>query len=136
MEGNKNSDCFKLYVADTGLFCAMLGFDTYKEILGGNLGIYKGAIYENIIAEALTKNGISLYYFSKSSGLEIDFVTKANHEIVPLEVKAKNGNSKSLKELLNNKVYSVSKAIKLVDGNIGEMNNVFTIPLYMCFLIK
>ena len=114
----------------------MLGFDTYKEILNGNLGIYKGAIYENVIAETLAKNGINLYYFSKSSGFEIDFITKMNHEIIPLEVKAKNGNSKSLKELLKNKDHSINKAIKLVNGNIGEMNNIYTIPLYMCFLIK
>lgn len=114
----------------------MLGFDAYKEILDGNLGIYKGAIYENVIAETLAKNGINLYYFSKSSGFEIDFITKMDHEIMPLEVKAKNGNSKSLKELLKNKDYSINKAIKLVNGNIGEMNNIYTIPLYMCFLIK
>lgn len=136
LEGNKNPDCFKLYVSDAGLFCAMLGFDAYKEILDGNLGIYKGAIYENAIAETLAKNGINLYYFSKSSGFEIDFITKMDHEIVPLEVKGKNGNSKSLKELLKNKDYSINKAIKLVNGNIGEMNNIYTIPLYMCFLIK
>ncbi len=136
LEGNKNPDCFKLYVSDTGLFSAMLGFDTYKEILDGNLGIYKGAIYENIIAESLTKNGVNLYYFSKSSGLELDFVTNINHEIIPLEVKATNGNAKSLKEVLNNKDYSISKAIKLINGNIGEINNIYTIPLYMSFLIK
>lgn len=114
----------------------MLGFDTYKEILDGNLGIYKGAIYENIIAETLTKNGVNLYYFSKSSGLELDFVTNINHEIIPLEVKATNGNAKSLKEVLNNKDYSISKAIKLINGNTGEINNIYTIPLYMSFLIK
>lgn len=136
LEGNKNEDCFKLYITDTGLFMAMLGNDTYNEILNGDMGIYKGAVYENIVAESFIKNGANLYYFSKASGLEIDFITKIKNEIVAIEVKAKNGNTKSLNELLNNEKYMVDRAIKLIDGNIGKTNNIYTIPLYMSFLIE
>ncbi len=136
LEGNKNEDCFKLYIADTGLFIAMLGNETYNEILNGDMGIYKGSVYENIVAESFIKNGQNLYYFSKPSGMEMDFVTKIKDEIVAIEVKPNNGNSKSLKELLKNEKYNVNNAIKLINGNIGFNNNIYTIPLYMSFLIN
>ena len=42
---------------------------------------------------------------------------------------------KSLNELLKNDKYNVSNAIKLINGNIGQNNNIYTIPLYMSFLI-
>ncbi len=115
----------------------MLDRETVGNILNGNLKVYKGAIFENIIAEALTKLGKKLYFYSKSSGLELDFVEIINNELTLVEVKSTNGNSKSLKEALNNKKYNnVSKAVKLIDGNIGYINNIYTIPLYMAFLLK
>ena len=77
-----------------------------------------------------------IYYFSKNSGLEIDFVTNFKNELTLIEVKANNGNAKSLKEVLTNKIkYNVNRAIKLIDGNIGENKNIYTIPLYMAFLL-
>lgn len=60
-----------------------------NEILNKDMGLYKGAIYENIIAESFIKND----------------------------------------------KYNVSNAIKLINGNIGQNNNIYTIPLYMSFLI-
>ena len=83
---------------------AMLDDGTTGEVLLNNLSGYKGAIYENIIADAFTKNQKKLYYFSKDSGLEIDFISKINNDITLIEVKAKNGNTKSSKELLNEAV--------------------------------
>ncbi len=136
LEGNKNAECFKVYVADTGLFSTMLGRDTYNDILNGDLGIYKGAIYENIIADAFVKNDMNLYYFNKANSLEIDFIVKLKNALVPIEVKSRNGNAKSLTTLLKSNKYSIESAIKLVDGNVGIANGIYTIPLYMAFLIK
>ena len=136
LEGNKDEDCFKIYVQDTGLFVAMLEKGTTNNILNGDLKIYKGAIFENIVADALNKLGKKLYYFSKNTGLEIDFISRVNDELTLIEVKASNGNTKSLKEVLENKQkYNVSSAIKLIDGNIGNARNILTIPLYMAFLL-
>ena len=43
-----------------------------------NLGVYKGALYENFAAEALVKQGYGLYYYSKEkSNLKEDFFIKA-----------------------------------------------------------
>ncbi len=136
LEGYRKEDIFKVYVVDSGLFTAMLGQDAYNEILNEDFGIYKGALYENMVAEAQVKNNRSLYYFSKDSGLKIDFISKIGNELFAIESKAKNGTAKSLKTILESKEYSITKGIKLINGNIGEMNNIYTIPLYMAFFLK
>ena len=136
LNGNIEDNQFKLYMQDTGLFIAMLDDDTSANILMGNLGIYKGAIFENIIAEAFCKNGKQLFYFAKAGKFEIDFVTKINGEITLVEVKATNGNAKSLRTVLENyESYLVDRAIKLTKQNIGLSNKVLTIPYYLAFLV-
>ena len=137
LDGNKDEDIFKIYVTDTGLFIAMLEDGSVDDIINGDLKIYKGAIFENIIADAFNKMHKELYYYHKQSGLEIDFVTRYNNELTLIEVKSNNGNAKSLKEILNNKdKYDVSSNFKLADTNIGTTNGINTIPLYMAFLLK
>ena len=137
LEGNKMDNVFKLYMCDSGLFVAMLERGTAGEILSGNLGIYKGAIFENIIADAFTKNDRKLYYFHKDSGLEIDFITKYEGEVTLIEVKSTSGNTKSSKIILENYAnYKVSKCIKLGEYNIGEANGIVTIPYYLAFLLQ
>ena len=137
LEGNSIKDCFKLYTTDIGLLVAMLDYGTQADILRGNLLGYKGAIFENLMADFLCKSGQKLYYFQKESGLELDFLVRYKGECVVLEVKAKSGKAKSLKTVLKNKnVYHVNHAIKLGKYNVGRKEEVFTIPLYMGFLIK
>jgi predicted AAA+ superfamily ATPase len=137
LEGNSIKDCFKLYTTDIGLLVAMLDYGTQADILRGNLLGYKGAIFENLMADFLCKSGQKLYYFQKESGLELDFLVRYKGECVVLEVKAKSGKAKSLKTVLKNKnVYHVNHAIKLGKYNVGREEEVFTIPLYMGFLIK
>lgn len=115
----------------------MLEKGTAGEILSNNLGIYKGAIFENIIADAFTKINRKLYYFHKDSGLEIDFVTKYKGEIVLIEVKATSGNTKSANTILNNySTYNVNKCIKFGEYNIGESDNKLTLPYYLAFLLE
>ena len=137
LEGNSIKDCFKLYTTDIGILVAMLDYGTQADILRGNLLGYKGAIFENLMADFLCKSGQKLYYFQKESGLELDFLVRYKGECVVLEVKAKSGKAKSLKTVLKNKnVYHVNHAIKLGKYNVGRKEEVFTIPLYMGFLIK
>jgi predicted AAA+ superfamily ATPase len=89
LEGNSIKDCFKLYTTDIGLLVAMLDYGTQADILRGNLLGYKGAIFENLMADFLCKSGQKLYYFQKESGLELDFLIRYKGECVVLEVKAK-----------------------------------------------
>jgi predicted AAA+ superfamily ATPase len=91
---------FNVYMRDTGRVISMLEYGTQADVLQGNLYAYKGAIFENLMADFLTKVGQKLYYYHKDSGLEIDFVTRHESRCTIVEVKAKSGNTKSMKTIL------------------------------------
>ena len=137
LDGNAESDVFKVYMCDTGLFVSMLEPGTQFDILQGNLFCYKGAIFENLIADIFNKMGRKLYYFHKDSGLEIDFVIRYQGDCTLVEVKSTNGNTKSTKTILNHpEKYHVTHAIKLGDYNVGRSGMLLTLPTYMAFLLK
>ena len=136
MEGNAKDNVFKVYTADIGLLIEMLGAGTRADILQGNLGGFKGAIYENLMADTLHKKAQNLYYFQKDSGLELDFLVRTNGECVPLEVKAKTAQAKSVKTVLAHpEKYHVKHIIKFGDYNIGRDGQLLTLPNYMQFLL-
>lgn len=136
MEGNAKDNVFKVYMADIGLLIEMLGAGTRADILQGNLGGFKGAIFENLMADTLHKKEQSLYYFQKDSGLELDFLVRMAGECVPLEVKAKSAKAKSSKTVLAHpEKYHVKHIIKFGDYNVGREGRLLTLPTYMQFLL-
>ena len=136
LDGNAQDDVFKVYMRDCGLFISMLEDGTQFDVLQGNLARYKGAIFENLIADMFTKMGRKLYYFHKNSGLEVDFVIRYKGECTLVEVKASSGNTKSTKTILAHpEKYHVNSAIKLGDYNVGTSGEILTLPLYMAFLL-
>ena len=136
LDGNANPDVFKVYMSDTGLFVSMLDQGTQADILRGNLLSYKGAIFENLMADILGKMGRKLYYFHKDSGLELDFLIRYKGQCTPIECKATTGNAQSLRTVMNHpEKYHVSQAIKVGDYNIGFANGVLTLPFYLGFLL-
>lgn len=136
LDGNAEEDVFKVYMRDCGLFVSMLEDGTQYDILQGNLYGYKGAIFENLIADILGKMGRKLYYFHKDSGLEVDFVIRYQGQCTLVEVKAATGNTKSTKTILRHpEKYHVNSAIKLGDYNVGRTDQLLTLPLYMAFLL-
>jgi len=137
LAGNAEAEVFKVYMQDSGLFVSTLEDGTQFDILNGNLYSYKGAIFENLIADIFTKMGRRLYYFRKDSGLEIDFVIRYKRKCVPVEVKATTGNAKSAKTILKHpEKYHVEQIIKLGDYNIGRSDGILTLPSYMAFLLQ
>ncbi len=52
----------------------MYEVDIRLDILNGDMKIFKGAIYENIVAQILTSKGLGLYYFKKGTGMEIGII--------------------------------------------------------------
>lgn len=137
LDGNAINDIFKIYVSDTGLFVSLLEDGTQSDILQGNLFGYKGAIFENLMADIFGKTGRKLYYYHKDSGLKVDFVMRYKGKCTLVEVKATSGNAKSTKTILAHpEKYHVDSAIKLGDYNIGRNGQVLTLPLYMAFLLR
>lgn len=136
LDGNAIRETFKVYMQDTGLFVSMLEDGTQYDILQGNLYGYKGAIFENLVADIFAKMGRKLYYYHKDSGLEIDFVIRYKGAATLIEVKAVSGNAKSAKTILAHpEKYHVAGAVKLGDYNVGRSDKILTIPLYMGFLL-
>ncbi|MFQ7747304.1 MAG: DUF4143 domain-containing protein [Eubacteriales bacterium] len=116
-------DIFKVYMR-TAPFVSMLEDGTQYDILRGNLYGYKGAIFENLIADVFGKMGRKLYYFHKDSGLEVDFVIRYKGQCTLVEVKASTGNTKSTRTILRHpEKYHVSQAIKLGDYNVDAPNS-------------
>lgn len=137
LDGNAEEDVFKVYMRDCGLFVSMLEDGTQYDILQGNLYGYKGAIFENLVADIFGKMGRKLYYFHKNSGLEVDFVIRYKGKCTLVEVKASTGNTKRTKTILAHpEKYHVDSAIKLGDYNVGRSGQLLTLPLYMAFLLR
>lgn len=137
LDGNAEKDIFKVYMRDCGLFVSMLEDGTQYDILQGSLYGYKGAIFENLVADIFAKMGRKLYYFHKDSGMEVDFVIRYKGECTLVEVKASTGNAKSTKTILHHpEKYHVNHAIKLGDYHVGRSEQILTLPLYMAFLLR
>ena len=136
LDGNRIQNEFKVYMADIGLLVAMLEEGTQSSILEGNMLSYKGAIFENLVADIFGKMGRKLYFYHKNGGVELDFLIRYKGKCVPVECKATTGNAKSMRTVLKNPdKYHVDYEIKLGNYNIGLKDNLLTMPMYMTFLL-
>lgn len=139
LSGNCDTDKFKLYFCDTGLLVSLLDEESQEDLRANkNLGVYKGALYENIVGEALVKSGYKLYYYKKDNAtLEEDFFIRSADNLIPVEVKAKNGRSKSLRTLISSDNYlDIAYGFKLSANNVGYSERIYTFPYFCTFLLK
>lgn len=139
LQGNYDETKYKIYFADSGLLVAMFDEEAQEDLrTNKNLGVYKGALYENIVEEALVKAGYKLYYYKRDdSSLEQDFFVRTADALVPIEGEAKNETAKSMRTLIGSEKYSdIRCGIKFTGGNIGYGDNVYTFPYFCAFLLK
>jgi len=139
LKGNYDDTKYKLYFADSGLLVAQLDEEAQEDLRANkNLGIYKGALYENVVGEALVKAGYRLYYYKREdSSLEQDFFARTADALIPIEVKAKHGTSKSMRTLIESEKYpDIHCGIKFTGGNIGYADGIYTFPYFCAFLLK
>lgn len=136
LDGNRIQNEFKVYMADIGLLLSMLEDGTQASVLAGDMLSYKGAIFENLVADILGKMERKLYYYHKDGGVELDFLMRYRGQCTPIECKATTGNAKSIRTVLNNPdKYHVNLAFKVGSYNIGRNDSLLTIPTYMVFLL-
>jgi len=139
LKGNYKPTDYKIYYRDTGLLVASLDDEAQDDLrLNRNFNTYKGALYENIIADILVKQGYSLFYYkNEKSTLEMDFFVRDINSLVPVEVKANDNPTISLKKLIENEKYpDIKYGIKLCNKNIGFNGKFYTLPYFCAFLIK
>lgn len=132
----RDPQSFKLYFNDTGLLLAMYEENVQFEILNGNAGIFKGGIFENVIAQILLQNNLPIYYYRRDDRLEIDFITLLDNNIVPIEVKSGHSTkSVSLNNIIEKN--NIKYGIKLSMNNVNCSNEkIKCYPLYMSMFLK
>ncbi|MBO5007701.1 MAG: DUF4143 domain-containing protein [Clostridia bacterium] len=139
LKGNYNPDNFKLYFGDTGLLIGSLDEEAQEDLrFNKNFNIYKGAVYENIVADMLVKQGYQLYFYKNEKGtVEMDFFVRDANSLIPVEVKAIDGATASLNKLIESDTYDdVKYGIKLCYKNIGFNGKFYTFPYFLTFLLK
>lgn len=133
LKGFMDYDNFKLYLSDTGILTKLLEMPYNKILLNEDIK-YKGVIAENYVANELTANEHSIYYWSENQVAEIDFLIDTDDGIIPIEVKADtNKKSKSLNYYIKNN--NPKYAIRISANNFGFENGIKSVPLYASFLI-
>lgn len=135
LKAHVKEDQFRVYLCDIGLLVAMYGYQLKIALLSDALeGPAKGGIYESLVADILAKRGEELSYYKKEdSTLEIEFILERDCKLVPVEVKARKGSTRSLNELL--KMDNIERGYKLTAQNTGVVEKKITLPLYMAAII-
>lgn len=139
LKGNYDPKSYKIYFKDTGLLIASLDEEAQEDLRANrNFGTYKGAIYENIVGDMLAKQGYNLYYYKHDNpALEMDFFIRDARNLIPVEVKANDGATPSLKKLIEDDKYGdIYFGIKLGYKNIGFNRQFYTFPYFLTFLLK
>ena len=138
LKGNYNPKMFKLYYSDTGLLVASLDEESQTDIrVNKNYGTYKGAIYENIVGDMLVKQGYDLYFFrNEKSTMEMDFFVRDIKSLIPVEVKANDNATPTLKKMTDGRYADIKYGIKLCNRNIGFNGQFYTLPYFLTFILK
>ena len=126
-------------ISSSGLLIASLDDESQNDLrLNKNFNTYKGAIYENIMAEELVKSGFNLFFYKTiKPSMEIDFIVRDSNSIVPLEIKASDNQPVSLIKMIDDNYYNeVKYGIKLCNKNIGFNGKFYTFPYFLTFLLK
>ena len=139
LRGNYDPSNYRLYFGDTGLLIGSLDDEAQDDLRKNkNFNTYKGAVYENIVADMLIKSGYHLYFYRNDKGtIEMDFFVRDANSLIPIEVKASDGASASLKRLITSDAYpDIKYGIKLGDKNIGYNGQFYTFPYFLTFLLR
>ena len=147
-------DCFKMFLADTGLFVTLAFMDRdytenviYRKLLSDKLSADLGYVYENVIAQMLKSAGNELFYYTfKEETLkeenrtvrnyEIDFLLSRKDKICPIEVKSSGYNShKSLDKFQEKYSARILSKYLLYTKDLRKDKDLFCLPVYMAGLI-
>lgn len=139
LKGNYQPDYYKIYFKDTGLLIGSLDEEAQEDLrFNKNFNAYKGAIYENVVADMLVKQGYGLYFYKDAkSTMEMDFFVRDCNSLIPVEVKADDGATVTLNKLIDKKeLEDIKYGIKLGYKNIGFNGKFYTFPYFLTFLLK
>lgn len=150
-------DCFKLFLADTGLFVTLAFMDRdyteneiYRKLLSDKLSADLGYVYENVIAQLLRSAGNELFYYTfkeevpkegKEGGTtvrtyETDFLLSRKDKICPIEVKSSGYKShKSLDRFQEKFSSRIMQRYLLYTKDLRKEGDILCLPVYMAGLL-
>ena len=144
MSLEKDIDCYKLFISDTGLFITLVYRDKdftenviYNKLLSDKLDTNLGYIYENAVAQMLTVKGNNLFYYTFGSETsnhlyEIDFLLSSGNKICPMEVKSGNYRSHTSLDMFCDKYSKRIKDKYIVHTKDYKWENgISYLPVYM-----
>ncbi len=145
---NRDSERFKLYLADTGLFTTLTFWDKsfteniiYEKLLSDKLATNLGFLYENIVSQMLKAKGNELYYYTfpleQSNHLyEIDFLLSRENKICPIEVKSSGYRRHTSLDAFYEKFSSRIKERYLIyTKDFRKDQDVVMLPVYMTMFL-
>ena len=150
---NEDRTYVKCYMGDTGLLVShafteseIADGELYKQILHDNMAINEGMIFENYVAQALTANGYSLFFYTHyneekhRNDMEIDFLisngSKIKPKIFPIEVKSgKRYTTDSLNAFTKKYQNRIGQAYIIHPKNLAVKDDIICLPAYMVFCL-
>lgn len=146
---HKDTDGFKLYMCDTGLFVTIGFMDRattdnylYEKLLSDKLSADLGYVYENAVAQALRASGHSLYYYTfpadkeRKNHYEIDFLISSGAKVDPIEVKSSSYRAhKSLDVFCDRYSSRTGTPIVLYTKDLRREGSLLYLPVYMAWLL-
>ena len=139
-----NTDQFKLFCGDIGLFVTLAFWDDgfknntiYRKLLGDKLKADVGYIYENVVAQMLTAAGNKLYYHtwpteSGKHNYEVDFLISRQAKVCPIEVKSSQSNSHvSIDEFQKKYSSRILARYLLYTKDLRKERDLLCLPMYM-----
>ena len=146
----KDTDSYKLYTADTGLFVTLMFIDRpatentlYEKLLSDKLPADLGYLYENVAAQMIVANGRELCYHTwhkkdSTHYYEVDFIIGFNQKIVPIEIKSSATTShKSISTFIEKYSSVTLKPYIFSQKDISNDGQIIFMPIYMMpFLLE
>lgn len=141
---HKDTNRYKMFMADTGLFITLAFWDKkfteniiYEKLLSDKLSADLGYVYENIVAQMLKANGHELYYYTWPSETsnhlyEVDFLLSNGTKIDPIEVKSSGYKTHKSLDLFCEKFSSrVNRRYLIYTKDLRKEESITYLPVYM-----
>lgn len=141
---SKDTDTYKLYLADIGLFTTLMFnheskiyADIYAKLLSDKLDADLGYMYENAIAQIIRSTGRDVCYHTwtpegASHSYEVDFLLTEKTKLIPIEVKSSAVKSHKSMDAFCEKYSSIiSRRILFSQKDIGHEGMLELKPIYL-----
>jgi len=129
----KDNESFKLYLNDSGLLFTMLHLSKIKLLTDNDI---RRCLVENNVANMLSNNGVSLYYYQSDGKAMVTFVVQNRlGKVIPIEViDMKLTKAKSLSMFLSK--FEIEEGIRITEDNFNKKRGIKYIPTYAAFCLK